>query len=115
MKEKTLFITLLGNSPKVRVLDVLITGRELDYCISDLSEEAEIGRATFYKMLNYMLKEKIIIPTRKFGRMQLYKLNLKNIKVKALVQLYDKLIFEESEKEIQRQMENKRLVREIPA
>ena len=61
MEEKTLFITLLGDSPKVRVLDVLITGRELDYCISDLSEEAGIGRATFYKMLNHMLKEKFTL------------------------------------------------------
>jgi len=108
MAEKTLFIKFFGNSPKIRVLDMLITGRELDYSITDIAKEAGIGRATFYKMLDQMLKDKIIITTRKFGRMQLYKLNLKNKNVQELVKLYDKLIFEEAEKEIKKQ--NKRLV-----
>ena len=110
MSEKTLFIKFLGDSPKVKVLDMLITGRELDYSISDVAEQAEIGRATFYRMLDEMLKDKIIVPTRKFGRIQLYKLNLKNIMVLELVKLYDKLIFEESEKEIKRQRKTEKLV-----
>jgi hypothetical protein len=42
MKEKTLFIKFLGDSPKIRVLDMLITGRELEYCISDIAEQAGI-------------------------------------------------------------------------
>ena len=110
MKEKTLFIKFLGDSPKIRVLDMLITGRELEYCISDIAKQAGIGRATFYRMLDQMLENKIIIPTRKFGRIQLYKLNLKNTKVQELARLYDKIIFEESEKEIKKQKKVEKLV-----
>jgi len=36
-KRKTLFITFLGDIPKIRILDMLITGRELDYSISDIA------------------------------------------------------------------------------
>ncbi|MAG08372.1 hypothetical protein CMO89_02785 [Candidatus Woesearchaeota archaeon] len=110
MKEETLFIKFLGDSPKIRVLDMLITGRELEYCISDIAEQAVIGRTTFYRMLDQMLEEKIIVPTRRFGRIQLYKLNLENTRVQELVKLYDKLIFEESDKEINRQKKAERLV-----
>ncbi len=103
MEEKTLFITFLGDTPKIRVLDMLITGRELDYSISDIAAQAGIGRATFYRMLDDMLKDKIIIATRKLGNIQLYKLNLNNESVRDLVNLYDKLTQVASEKEIKRQ------------
>jgi len=102
MEEKTLFIELLGDSPKVRVLDMLITGRGLDYSITDIASQAGIGRATFYGMLDDMLKEKIIIQTRKFGRIQLYKLNLNNENVKGLVGLYDSLLKKGAEKAVKK-------------
>ena len=101
--EKTLFVKFLGDSPKIRVMDMLITGRELDYSISDIAEQAGIGRATFYRMLDELLKNKIIISTRKFGNIQLYKINLKNEFVKGLVKLYDHITNVASEKEIERQ------------
>ena len=82
---------------------MLITGRELDYSISDIAAQAGIGRATFYRMLDDMLKDKIIIATRKLGNIQLYKLNLNNESVRDLVNLYDKLTQVASEKEIKRQ------------
>ncbi len=101
--EKTLFVKFLGDSPKIRVLDMLITGRELDYSISDIAEQAGIGRATFYRMIDELLKNKIILPTRKFGNIQLYKINLNNEFVKGLVKLYDHITKVASEKEIKKQ------------
>jgi len=101
--EKTLFVETLGDSPKIRVLDMLITGRELDYSITDIAEQANIGRATFYRMMNDMLKEKVIIPTKKYGNMQLYRLNMKNRTINKLVKFYEYICQIESEKEIARQ------------
>lgn len=105
--ETTLFVKFLGDSPKIRVLDMLITGRELDYSISDIAEQAGIGRATFYRMMDELLKNKIITVTRKFGNIQLYKLNLNNEFVKGLVKLYDNVIKIASDKEVERQKERK--------
>jgi DNA-binding IclR family transcriptional regulator len=90
--ERTLFVKFLGESPKIRVLDMLITGRELDYSITDIARQAGVGRVTFYRMLAGMIKNKIIIPTRKLGNMQLYKLDTSNVLVAELVKLYDNLI-----------------------
>ncbi len=101
--EKTLFVKFLGDSPKIKVLDMLITGRELDYSISDIAEQAGIGRATFYRMMDELLKNKIITTTRKFGNIQLYRINLENEFIKGLVKLYDHIAKVASEKEIQRQ------------
>src|SRR3989344_3449630 len=85
---ETLFVKYLGDSPKIRVLDMLITGRELDYSISDIAEQAGIGRATFYRMMDELLKNKIIMQTRKFGNIQLYKLNQTNEFVTGIIKLY---------------------------
>ena len=90
--EKTLFQSVLGESPRIKVLDMLITGRELDYSISDISSTAGISRATFYQMMSQMLHEKVIIPTRKMGRMQLYRINARNPSIKTLIKFYDTLI-----------------------
>ncbi len=103
MEEKTLFVRFLGDNPKIRVLDMLITGRELEYSISDIAKQAGIGRATFYRMMDELLKNKIITKTRKFGNIQLYKLNINNEVVKGLINLYDHTTDVASKREIKRQ------------
>ena len=89
--EKTNFVKILGDSPKIKILDMLITGRELDYSISDIASAAGIGRTTFYRLLDGMLKEKILVTTRKLGHIQLYRLNEKNSNVKNIIEFYDNL------------------------
>lgn len=101
--EKTRFIKLLGNSPTIKILDILITGRELNYSISDLSKQANIGRSTFYRMMDDLLKNQIIIPTKKYGNIQLFKINQNNKIVKELILLYDKIHKITSDKEIEKQ------------
>jgi len=82
---------------------MLITGRELDYSISDISGQSGIGRATFYRMMDELLENKIILPARKFGNIQLYKLNQKNEFINGLIKLYDHITKIASEKEIKKQ------------
>ena len=101
--EQTLFVKFLGDSPKIRVLDMLITGRELDYSISDISKQAGIGRSTFYRMMDELIKNKIITSTRKIGNIQLYRLNQENEFVKEIIKLYDHISNVASEREIKRQ------------
>lgn len=90
--EKTLFVKMLGDSPKVRVLDALITGRELEYSITDIAEAANIGRSTFYALMDSLIKDEVITLSRKFGNIQLYKINLANEIIQLLINFYDKLI-----------------------
>ena len=95
MPKKSLFIELLGDSPSIKVLDYLLTERELDFSISDMARNAGIGRATLYRIWDQLIKNKIIIHTRTSGKSKLYKLNIENPKIKKLMEIDDMLILEE--------------------
>ena len=92
---KSLFIEFMGDSPVVRVLDYLLTERELDFSITDIAENAGIGRATLYRIWDKLIKNKMITFTREVGKAKLYKLNTKDPRIKKLIELDDMLILEE--------------------
>ena len=82
----------------MKVLDYLITERELDFSITDMAENAGIGRATLYRVWDDLIKNKIIIHTRDIGKAKLFKLNTANTKIKKLIEVYDLLTLEELKK-----------------
>jgi DNA-binding MarR family transcriptional regulator len=94
---------MLGHSPKVKLMDLLIIGREAEYSITDMAEAAGVGRSSIYRMLDDMLKDKVLVKKGKYGRIQLYQLNMENPEVKLLVKFFDEIAKIESEKEIARQ------------
>lgn len=96
--KKSLFLEFIGDYPTTRVLDYLLTNRELDFSITDIADNSNIGRATFYKIIKNMRKNKIIIYTRNIGKSRLFKLNLENPKIKKLAELYDMIVLEELKK-----------------
>ena len=98
MENITIFRKALGDSPVIRVLDFLIEGRGLDYSLTDIAENANIGWTTLHRIWDNLLKLKIIIPTREIGRAKLFKLNEENPAVKELIKVYDTLLFQETEK-----------------
>jgi len=99
MENKSLFTEFMGESPMIKVLDYLLTERELDFSITDMAENAGIGRATLYRIWDSLIKNKIILHTRDVGKARLYKLNTKNEKIKKLIEIYDMLILEELRKQ----------------
>ncbi len=94
MQEKSLFIEFMGDSPMIRILDYLITEREIDFSITDMAENAGIGRATLYRMWEDLIDNEIIVPTREIGKAKLFKLNMNNTKVKKLIEISDMLVLE---------------------
>jgi hypothetical protein len=95
MENKSLFIEFMGDSPTIRILDYLLTERELDFSITDLADNAGIGRATLYRIWENLIKSKIILSTRTIGKAKLFKLNTGNPKIKKLMEIYDMLVVEE--------------------
>lgn len=95
---KSLFIEFMGDSPTIRVLDYLLTERDLDFSITDMAKNAGIGRSTLYRIWDNLVKNKIIIPTRIIGKAKLYKLNKDNIKIKKLIEIDDALMLEDLKK-----------------
>lgn len=106
MEKQSLFIEFMGDSSMIRVLDYLITQREIDFSITDMAENAGIGRATLYRKWDNLIKNKIIRHTRNIGKAKLFILNTENEKIQKLIEIYDMLTIEE----IKRQTKDKIMV-----
>ena len=101
--EKSLFIEFMGDSPTIRILDYLLTERELDFSITDMAENSRIGRATLYRIWDKLIENKIIVHTRDIGRAKLFKLNKENPKIKKIMEIDDMLILDELKKRSEKQ------------
>ncbi len=91
---ETIFTKAIGNTPKIKVLEFLIEGRELDYSVSDIAEGAGIGRTTLFRIWDDFVELRIVKPTRVIGNAKLYKLNLANNFAKKMAELFDTLVIE---------------------
>ncbi|OGS39857.1 MAG: hypothetical protein A3K77_07700 [Euryarchaeota archaeon RBG_13_31_8] len=105
MKETTIFREALGDSPVIRVLDFLIEGRGLDYSLTDIAENANIGWMTLHRIWDNLLRLGLVVPTREIGRAKLFKLNEENPAVERLISLYDTLLYLETEKYFTKKVE----------
>ena len=104
MENTTIFRETLGDTPVIRVLDFLIEGRGLDYSLSDIAENSNIGWTTLHRIWDNMLKLGIVKPTREIGRAKLFKLNEENSAVKDLIKLYDTLLYQHTEKHLSKRI-----------
>ena len=104
MEETTIFRETLGDTPMIRVLDFLLEGRGLDYSLSDIAENSNIGWTTLHRIWGKMLKSGMVKPTREIGRAKLFKLNEENPAVKELIKLYDTLLFQHTEKHLSKKI-----------
>ena len=91
---ETIFTKAIGNTPKIKVLEFLIEGRELDYSVSDIAEGAGIGRTTLFRIWNDFVELGLVKPTRVIGNAKLYKLNGENAFVRKMIELFDTLVIE---------------------
>ena len=99
--EDTIFTKAVGNAPKIKVLEFLIEGRELDYSLSDIAEGSGIGRTTLFRIWSDFEELNFVKQTRTIGNAKLFKLNLENPFIKKFVELFDTLIIDSlKEKEL---------------
>ncbi|MBI3412733.1 MAG: helix-turn-helix transcriptional regulator [Candidatus Aenigmarchaeota archaeon] len=85
--KKSILLETIGDTIENRILDFFIEGKGLDYSKKDIADNCKISRPTVYKMLPKLEKEGLVKATRNIGRIQLYSLNEKNEKIKALIGL----------------------------
>ena len=85
--ETSLLVEFLGDTPLIRVFDFLIENSLFDYTKTDLAKNAEISRASLYKVWPTLEKYELVKENRKIGNTILYKLNKKNPVVQKLIEL----------------------------
>ena len=92
MAETTVFRDFVGDYPGTRLLEFLIEGRFFDYTLTEISEKSGVSWRTLNRIWPKFVKNKIVIITRKIGKIKLYKLNMENSAVIKLVELFDNLL-----------------------
>lgn len=93
MAEESIFLEHVGDNPRMRLLQYLIEGRDFDYTLTDLLN-AGVSWGTLNTLVPKLLELGIVVKTRKIGRATLYKINLKNVAVRQLTELYNHLLLE---------------------
>lgn len=100
MEEKSFFLQYLGDNPKIRILDFLMDNFALDFSLPQIAEGSKVAYTTLIDLLPKLIKQGIIIETRKIGKSRLYKINLDSPIVKALFAIDLKLSEAAIQKEI---------------
>ncbi|HLD05130.1 MAG TPA: helix-turn-helix domain-containing protein [Candidatus Nanoarchaeia archaeon] len=84
---KTPFIELFGKNPFIKVLDFLITYQLFDYPLTEIAKKSGVSYSTLQTSWDKLVKNRIVIKTRRIGKSNLYQLNTKNPAVQQLIKL----------------------------
>ena len=95
--DTSIFVKTLGNSSKARVIEYLITCRGLPVHQSDVIRNSKVSKVTVIKIWGEMIKNELLEYDRIIGRAKLYKLNIKNPKIRKLIELYNVCLEQEAE------------------
>ncbi len=87
MKDKTLLLRLLGDTPILRIIDFFLDNLLFDYSKEEILKSIPISRKTLFKIWRELEDTGIIIMTRKVGKAKMYRLNKESEVVKKLIDL----------------------------
>ena len=91
-EEKSLLLKLTGDMPLFRIIDFLVDNKGMDFTKKGISEGAKIARASLFNYWPELETRKIVKPTRKFGKTQLYTLNSESPITRKILELEMTLI-----------------------
>ncbi|HIH92028.1 TPA: hypothetical protein HA281_04440 [Candidatus Woesearchaeota archaeon] len=103
MEQKSSFRLIFGDSPIVKVIDFFLDNREFDYSLTDIARNSDIGWSTLHGFWKELVALGIVTKTRRIGRAELYKLNLRSPVVKKLIELDMDISRRMMQEEIERQ------------
>ena len=104
MKEKSLLLQLTGEMPLFKIIDVLVDNKGMDFTKLQISEGAEISRASLFNYWNELERYNIVKVTRQFGKTKLYTLNSNSMITIRILDLEKALISKALEKEQKKEL-----------
>lgn len=90
-REESSFVTVMGNTAFVRVLDFLLENRPFDYSKTEIAKNAKVGWSTLYGIWKNLERTEMVRQTRIVGKSKMYRLNEENPIVRKLVELDAKI------------------------
>lgn len=86
------FCQLFGAGPKNRILEFFLEMKSLDFSCGDIAEETGLPRATVYKTMDLLVRQRYVVPTRRVSGVQLYRLHVEKREVQLLLDVFRKVI-----------------------
>ena len=86
-ENKSFFLMQFGDTPQLRVLDFLIGFHFFDYPLTEIAKESNVSYNSLKSFFDNFVESGIVIKTRKVGKSDYYKLNLKNPFIQNLIKL----------------------------
>jgi len=96
--KNSLFLQAYGDSPKLRVMEFLITFQDYDYSMKEIAKNAEIGYTTLKEFWHDFVRRGIVKQTRAVGKAKMFKLNLESKEVQLFIKLYWTVIERQTDK-----------------
>lgn len=87
MENESIFVGIFGNNPVIKVLDFLMTFQAFDYPMTEIAKNSGVSYSTLQTIWGGLVKNNIVIKTRRVGKSDLYKLNTRNPAVQQLIKL----------------------------
>jgi len=105
-KTQSVFLSIFGDSPILRVMDFLVVNEDFDYSMTDIASFSGVGYSTLKFFWNRLEKEGIVVNIRTVGKAKMYKLNLANPITKKFRDFY----WETTKQKIHEKIKEKELV-----
>jgi hypothetical protein len=86
-ENKSLFLEQFGDTPQLRVLDFLIDNHFFDFPLTEIARESNVSYNSLKIFFPNFIKVGVVYKTRRIGKSDYYKFNLKNSFVKNLIKL----------------------------
>ena len=86
-KHTSAFLEYFGDTPKLRFLDFLIGNHFFDFPLTEIARGSNVSYNSVVSFFAEFVEKEIVIKTRRVGKSDFYKLNLKNSFVKNIIRL----------------------------
>ena len=106
MEEKSIFLQVFGDSPKLRIVDFLVVHSEFDYAMKEIALKSGVGYSTLRLLWDDFIKNNIVEFTRTLGKAKLYRLN-RNSRV---IRSFEKMYWEITDKIIEQRHAKKKIL-----
>ncbi len=102
----SLLLKAIGNTPKLRLIDIFLTNPYFDFTKQELSRELRMSKLTLYKNFRDLEQLGVMVFSRKIGRARLYRIDKSHPIVRGL----DRIVLETS-----RHVAEEQLKKNIPS
>jgi len=90
---ESILLNVFGKSPQTRIIDLFLDNPFFEFTRLEMVEALGMAKITMYNTLPLIEQSGIIVPTRRIGRSQLYRLNGNSDTVKNLRKMIQDISF----------------------